>query len=178
MTLQVETVRKLFTYSDGNLIRNTATAHNAKKGNIAGWKNVSTGYRYVSILKKEYLLHRLIWFYHYGYFPENDVDHIDRNVNNNRIENLREVSRSCNVKNKDVRRDSISGVTGVNPYHYGLKYKWRSSIQVDGKSVNLGKFENLLDAVKARHSAEVFNNYPECNSKSSAFLFLRNLGEL
>jgi hypothetical protein len=45
--------------------------------------------------------HRLIWFYHYGRWPESDViDHIDRNKHNNRIENLREATFALNAQNR------------------------------------------------------------------------------
>lgn len=42
-----------------------------------------------------------------------EVDHIDRDGHNNRIENLRLVTRQGNVCNTSVRKDSKSGIKGV-----------------------------------------------------------------
>lgn len=47
-----------------------------------------------------YNAHVLAWFYEHGKWPQNDVvDHIDRNRQNNRIENLRDTTYSVNAKN-------------------------------------------------------------------------------
>lgn len=58
-----------------------------------------TGYRRVMINYKMYLAHRLIWLLHYGEWPKQHIDHIDGNPGNNRLENLRDVSRSVNLRN-------------------------------------------------------------------------------
>lgn len=50
--------------------------------------------------------HRVVWFLHHGYWPK-EIDHINRDGRDNRIENLRDVSHHVNVMNKSF--DSKSG---------------------------------------------------------------------
>jgi hypothetical protein len=169
-------IRELFDYrSDGELIRRVRTAGRAKIGEVAGYLH-SGGYRYISVNSKSYKAHRLVWLWHNGYMPENGIDHIDRNKNNNKIENLREVSKVCNARNCNLSRNNSSGITGVA----WLKKKgaWRASISILGKSIHLGLHDNILKAAKTRWDAEVKYEWPSCNSTSSAYLFLREAGEI
>lgn len=57
------------------------------------------GYIMIQIDKKIYAAHRLAWYYVHGYYPEHQIDHINRVRDDNRIDNLREVTQSCNSKN-------------------------------------------------------------------------------
>jgi hypothetical protein len=82
-------------------------------GRVAGNKR-SDGYIKIQIDGRSYLAHRLAWLYIYGYLPEHDVDQIDRDPSNNRIDNLREVSRTCNLRNCGNHSSNTSGVKGVS----------------------------------------------------------------
>lgn len=63
------------------------------------WRDKSTGY-YRNARVKPHSLHRQVWIHHYGNIPAGLViDHIDRDKNNNQIDNLRLVSHSDNAKN-------------------------------------------------------------------------------
>lgn len=62
------------------------------------------GYRRVMLDYKMYLAHRIVWLLHHKEWPQNHIDHIDGNPRNNRIENLRDVSRSTNLMNNHIRR--------------------------------------------------------------------------
>lgn len=73
-----------------------------------------SGYVVISIKTKLYRAHRLAWFYCHGRWPNGDVDHINGNRSDNRIENLRESSRSENLCNSRVRKDNTSGARGVH----------------------------------------------------------------
>ncbi len=141
-----------------------------KAGGVAGHVGV-LGYRRILIDGKLYLSHRLAWFYVYGYFTENEIDHINRVRDDNRIGNLREVSRSCNAINSGIRMNNTSGVTGVC---YAKECgKYRSSITIAQKKIHIGYYTSFDDAVKARWDAEVKYNWPTCNTTSSAYLYLK-----
>lgn len=75
------------------------------------------------------------------------VDHINRNVLDNRKSNLRTATPSQNQANREVQKSNTSGYKGVS---YDKKAgKWRSSITKDGKQYHLGFYEKKRDAAKA-----------------------------
>lgn len=127
------------------------------------------GYVQIGIDRNFYLAHRLAFLYMEGYLPENGVDHIDRNKLNNAWNNLREVSQRCNTRNRSTRSDNKTGVVGIR-WHKGAK-KWNAYIR-DKKHIHLGLFEDIRDAVKARWDAEVKYGFPNCNTTSSAYMYL------
>jgi hypothetical protein len=128
-------LKENFEYKDGLLYRKETVSSNAKEGCLAGWVNPNN-YRYVSISNRKYLLHRLIWLYHYGYLPK-QIDHINGDSLDNRVENLRVATQSQNMANKPVRSDSKSRIKGVTKQ--GNKYY--AKICVKGKSFYLGTYE-------------------------------------
>lgn len=88
-----------------------------------------SGYRYVRHEGQLYRQHRVIFFLHYGYWP-NEIDHINRVRHDNRIENLRDVTHSENNQNKVVRKDSRSGIKGVSYTPKDNKIKpWRADFR-------------------------------------------------
>lgn len=140
----------------------------AKYSTAGGY--TGSGYWKVGIDGKNYMAHRLAFLYCYGYFPENDIDHINRTKDDNRISNLREASRTCNSRNKGIGMANKSGVIGVSLSK--TRNKWEVKIQVGGKSMHLGYYEDFGEAVKARWEAEVKFDFPNCNTTSSAYKFL------
>ena len=120
------------------------TDRRKKAGKESGCVN-SAGYLQIVIDKKHYKCHRLAWLYMYGSFPEGEIDHINRAKTDNRIANLRVVTRSQNQFNKDVIDGTISGVRGVVP----SGQKWRAQISVGGRTRYIGTFENLEQATIA-----------------------------
>ena len=142
-------VLKLFTYSKGNLYYKVSNSPRVKVGQIAGTVKPD-GYVRVKIDKKLYYLHRLIWLYHYGVWPT-EIDHIDRNPSNNAVENLREVSRSVNMRNTKLKRATTSKYKGVC-WNARLN-KWVAQATVVTKNVYLGVFTDEVEASKA------YNNY-------------------
>lgn len=148
-------LRELFDYQDGNLIRKIKTANRTKPGEIAGTLNIGNrGKEYINITVdgKRYKAHRLIWIWHYGHISKPEIDHIDGNGLNNRIENLREATRYENAKNLKKHPSSKSGVTGVS--FCKDRNKWQCYIQINGKRVSLGRFESIDDAIFTRKQAE------------------------
>ncbi len=132
------------------------TSKRVRKGQIAGTVK-NDGYVRIRIDGSLYLAHRLAWLYHYGTFPENEIDHINRNKSDNRIENLRDVDRITNAINKDLQSNNTSGVVGVR-WHC-KSCRWQAYIGVNGKTIQLGKFEEFYEAVNARKNAEVLYGF-------------------
>lgn len=85
----------------------------AMPGKVAGSVRKGSGYVTIKVQKNLYYGHRLAWFYVNGIWPEGIIDHIDRNPNNNAIENLRIVNYVQSNINKGVRKTSTVGLKGV-----------------------------------------------------------------
>lgn len=120
-----------------------------KKGNVLG--TLINGYLCVMINYKFYKLHILAWLYIYGVYPNNQIDHKNRNKIDNRIDNLRDITQKKNCQNRGKRKDNKSGITGV--YRNEKNNNWVCGIRVDGKYYHLGSFKNFDDAVDARRKA-------------------------
>ena len=110
------------------------------------------GYMRVNIGNTAYLAHRLAWLYFYGSWPDDCIDHINQDRADNRITNLRVVTKSQNQHNRKRSLNNTSGKTGV--CWFPPKQKWRAYIKRDGKPHHLGWFKSLDDAVAARVNAE------------------------
>jgi hypothetical protein len=135
MELSQELLQQTFSYEDGNLVWKKQIGKRSFIGKIAG-SNVH-GYYRIGLLNKEYLTHRLIFMFHHGYLPK-EVDHIDGNKLNNRIENLRPASHSENLNNQKLRVDSISGHKNVG--WASREQKWRVRVTKNGKQKHIGYF--------------------------------------
>ena len=96
--------------------------------------------------------HRVVWLLHHGEWPNGEVDHINKDRLDNRIENLRVVSHAENAKNAKRRSDNTSGHTGVI-WNRKLS-KWQAQIHSGGKNHFLGAFTDINDAIAARKAAE------------------------
>lgn len=149
-------LKRLFIYNEkiGSLVRRIGVG-NQKIGSIAGSvKKTNNGkkYRYIVIKKRYYLAHRLIWVMVNGRFPENEIDHINGNSIDNRIENLRDVSTSVNHKNYRLAKNNTSGYVGVT--WFKSTKKWKAAIKVNKKDIHLGYFLAKDSAIKARKDAE------------------------
>lgn len=161
-----EEVKRLFDYrEDGNLIRKVSIGNQIRIGGVAGYIG-GIGYRVIGINYIQYYSHRLVFLYHHGYIPENEIDHIDRDILNNRIENLREVSRQCNVRNSGNRSTNTSGVKGV--CWDKQCNKWVAQIVIDGKNKKIGTHIEFNEAVLHRLAAEQCLNWENCDSSSPA----------
>lgn len=142
---------------------------------IAG-SETKGGYIEIGIDGRRYLAHRLVWLYLHGYLPEHEIDHKDRVRSHNWEGNLRESTHHCNTKNASKSINNKSGITGV--YWHKTAGKWAASIMVDGKNVHLGLADTLVKAAKLRWDGEVANNWPNCNTTSSAYQYLKGHSEL
>lgn len=143
----------LFEYRDGELYwkRKPSKYGNIKVGDKAGSTH-SIGYRIVQLNGRKYKAHRIIFFMHHGYVPE-EIDHIDGDPSNNKVENLRAATHTQNMFNKKTYVNSISGVKGVS-WHKAAK-KWYVQIRSNQKHLFQGLFNDLelaeLVAIEARN---------------------------
>ena len=131
---------ELFIYDDGLLI-------SKKTGTI--YCNLDRdGYIRIRVAGKEYRAHRIIWEMHNGPISEGMlIDHIDRDVFNNRIENLRLATRQQNNANKGKISGSLpKGVVKV-------QNKYRARIYHNGKNTSLGMYNTPEEAGQAYHIA-------------------------
>lgn len=108
-------------------------------------KNKYTYYvmRKDSKLKKVIYMHRVIMNQQHNLH----VDHINRNGLDNRKENLRVCTKTQNLGNSKIRKDSTSGIKGIS-WHKRDK-KWGSRININGKLKHLGYFSDKFDAKHA-----------------------------
>lgn len=171
MSILVEDLRQLIAYdaASGQLTWLPRAARYFKRSrDCDGWNtkyagkpalNTKTpnGYLAGHIFKNTQFAHRVAWALHTGSWPADQIDHIDGNRANNTISNLREASPSENQRNVKQRVDNTSGAKGVDlQAATGL---WRARIVHNGRRVELGRFENITDAVQARAAAEARFQY-------------------
>lgn len=130
-------------------IRRKWTTSQGDKGDLATYKH-NEGYLQLTIGRKEYLAHRVIWFMKTGRWPI-QVDHEDHDRTNNVWKNLREVPSRINQMNMGKKRTNTSGTTGVRVLPSG---KFCAYIMVQRKQISLGSYDTLEEAVLARKSAE------------------------
>jgi hypothetical protein len=107
-----------------------------------------TGYKRATLFYKQYSLHRLIWLYIYGEWPDNLIDHIDQNKLNNKISNLRIADKRINSLNSKLHITNTSGIRGMS-FNNKIN-KWRAYYN----QKHLGLFDNVEDAIKARKNYE------------------------
>ena len=113
--------------------------------------------RIISAGGYSYKAHRIAWFKVYGLPIPKEIDHVDGDGTNNAIKNLRASDSSKNKRNRHMQSNNVSGFTGVRRHSNGNG--WIAAIQVNGKSIHLGYFMNLEEAIRARVSAEQKYNF-------------------
>ena len=113
-------------------------------GQVSGRKPTKTkaGYYEVTIKYRRYYVHRLAWFLVHGEQPD-DIDHINRDRSDNRLCNLRNVSRKVNAANNASR-----GVCWTNQ-------KWvafhASRPVYQGKSILMAHFRRRMAIVESHN---------------------------
>jgi len=128
----------------GNLYYKVSTGR-VKKGDRVG--TTCLGYRVTKINNKHYFIHKIVWALHHGYIPDN-VDHINGDKLDNRIENLRECSHQDNMRN---RKKKLGKTLSKGVYKHHNKYK--AMIRSDGVEHYLGLFNSEREAAQAYNTA-------------------------
>lgn len=144
----IEELRATFEYhTDGYLIRKKNKKPCGQHG------NAGNGYVQVKVGKKRLYAHRVIYAINHGNMPEGDIDHINGNCMDNRIENLRKVSKSENQHNHRMPKNNASGSIGV--IWHTRDQKWMAQIRVNNRMIHLGYFTDFEKAVQARKTAKM-----------------------
>jgi hypothetical protein len=106
-------------------------------GQIAGCIT-KMGYLTIVFKGKYYYAHRLAWYLHYGAWPTNHIDHINGIKTDNKINNLKDVTRSENQLNCKGHREKT-----VKYYTFHKKHnKWYVRAQINSKQKQLGCFDS------------------------------------
>lgn len=119
-----------------------------------------SGYYVTTYKGKQILAHRLAWYLHYGVFPIGELDHINSNRADNRIVNLREVTRQQNMLNRLKGTNNTSGIKGVSKF----RDKWIVRISINGKYKSFGIYEDIelaelvASEVRAKYHDEFAND--------------------
>jgi hypothetical protein len=134
--MDTKEAKEWFEYSNGELYWKKGRRRNKKAGSPH-----PTGYIQVKWKDKTWRLHRIVWIWHENkLLKELEIDHINRIRTDNRIENLRQVTKSINNANKKA--------IFVN-YCKGKWKAYTSRVLGNGKQIHLGVFETKKDAEKA-----------------------------
>ena len=151
--LTAEYLRSILHYdpATGIFTWKVRTAKRVKVGDIAGCPN-GDGYLQIRVCSRKYRAHRLAWLYHFGEWPEDQIDHINRNRSDNRISNLRDISHKQNLQNTGKYSNNTSGHPGVSWHKQSAK--WQVKIKHNYKQIHLGYFSILEEAIAARKAAE------------------------
>lgn len=104
-----------------------------RDGKEAGWLG-KNGYRYFSYKGKKFLTHRVIFFMHRKYWPV-EIDHKDQDKLNNRMSNLRDVTREVNMRNQEK----------IKGYHR-CGARFRAQYSKRGKVYHIGMFDTEAEA--------------------------------
>ena len=137
-------IQELLLYDKGKLYWRIKWARKINIGDEAGTLRKTDGYRQIMINGQTYRTHRLVYLYHTGTMPA-ILDHINRDVSDNRVENLREATQAENAYNCKLRVDNTSGVKGVT--WDKAKRKWVARLYANARVINLGRFATFDEAV-------------------------------
>lgn len=152
--LTAKQLRELVYYCDG-----TGVFTSKRSGKTLGGKTAQ-GYVAIGLNYKRYLAHRLAWLYVYGEWPKEQIDHINGNRADNRVENLRAASNAENQQNlvKAKKSNKSSGLLGA--YWHCQNNCWKSQIKLNGKLYHLGQYNTAEEAhaayLKAKASLHSF----------------------
>lgn len=122
--------------------RKKVTKVAGKLGYLRMMTSLSTSSKYKTYDLIQTYNHRFAWFYHYGELPKFEIDHINKDKKDNRIENLRDVSHKFNTAIQIGK-----GYQVYDTQKYGKRYY--AQICRNGKTVKLGLFDNPSDATNA-----------------------------
>ena len=141
--LTADRARELLSYDpETGILTWKTTRKKCLEGSPAG--GLCKGYLTIGIDYRRYQYHRVAWLVHHGSWPSADIDHKDGNPLNNRLDNLRDASRSFNLANTRKRKGKAlpKGVTKI-------KSGYRVRLRKDRKTYNVGVYPTVEAAQSA-----------------------------
>ena len=153
--------KELFDYKDGALYWKVNRNTGIKRIGLRAGSTNTIGYRQVLIDGKKYAEHRIIYAMHNDEIPA-QIDHINGNRADNRIENLRPANNQQNQHNSKLRSDNKSGIKGVT-WHKASK-KWAVNLRVNGVLKSFGLYFDIdyakfvADAMRHKYHKEFANH--------------------
>ena len=147
LSLTAERLREVVSYApETGIFRWKASRTRGQR--VAGHlEKRKDGARTIWIDGVSYLAHRLAWLYVHGCWPEDQIDHINCNRSDNRIENLRESTQAQNTRNARIAKNNTSGYKGVS--RHPNTTKWRARITYLRVEYHLGLFDTAEEAYAA-----------------------------
>jgi hypothetical protein len=128
--------RLIYTPEDGKVLWSKHPRWPSYAGREAG-NVMKNGYRKLKFCGRQFLVHRVAWLLTHGSWPVGDIDHIDGNPANNKLENLRDVPHNVNLQNrKSATTKNKTGFLGVAK----RRDKYAAHIHRHGKQIYLGLF--------------------------------------
>ena len=137
-------LREIFNFNGVDFISKVDNGRR-RKGDIIKFHPAGRDKEYLMTRVKytKYYKHRLIWIYHNGDIPSSqEIDHIDRDKTNNKLSNLRLVTRSQNNMNKKVKG-----------YYIDKQGKFVARVKVNGKAYRK-RCDTVEEALVARKELE------------------------
>lgn len=139
-----EYMDSLFYVNGGVLYWKVRKSRNTHANSPAGCLN-SKGYLQVKVDGYAFRVHRIIYLLQTGAWPNGEIDHINGDKTDNRMENLYACTTRQNQQNRAVhRKGKLPGVY----FNKGSK-KWGACIQINGKTKHLGYYQTELDGYQA-----------------------------
>lgn len=166
LELLVDDLCKMVSYrDDGNLVWINAGRRSDLNGMVVGNVSTTDGYRYIKFRQKRILAHRVVFYMHNKFIPD-EIDHINRIRDDNRIENLREaITHSDNLGNQSIQtREKTSRYKGV--CWDKNRGKWMAGIKCNGKRINIGRFDSEDSAARAynKYATSLFGEFANLNA--------------
>jgi hypothetical protein len=143
VAISQDKLKQIVRYEDGKLFwlpRGYGKFDKQFSGNEAGHFDKKSQRIMIRWEGKLILAHRAIWVFHNGEIPEGmEIDHINGNPSDNRIENLRLCTRSQNTMNTKINCKNKTGVKGI--IWNKLNKNWRGRLNCDKKVIEIGSFQ-------------------------------------
>jgi hypothetical protein len=150
--------------SDLSRKRFNITHEGTKAGSI-----MTCGRIALNVNKTKWLASRVAWAMMKGRWPKASIDHINGDHSDNSFVNLREATLQQNQFNRRPNKNNNLGVKGVSLLKNARRNKYRATIQINRKTIRLGRFETLDEAAQAyANAARKFHGEFVCLERKSA----------